>query len=86
MQSGIETLVLRRAVEVRRFSDARIQASIDSALASVTSNSAILQIERTQEGWNAAVAARIDGHWSIAAAYTRDDWGDAMGASVKFEW
>lgn len=74
------------AQSIYRFSDVRIQSAVDSALASVTKDSAVLHVEKTAEGWNAAVAARINGHWSIAAAYAREEWGDAIGASVKFQW
>lgn len=71
---------------VRRFNSARIQSAIDGALASVTSNSAVLKFEKTAEGWNAAVAAKVNGNWTIAAAYTREEWGNSIGASVKYEW
>ena len=72
--------------EVRFFSDSALRESIDSALASVTTDSAVIEFEKNETGLNAAIAARLNGQWSIAAAYTRDGWGDGVGAKVRFEW
>ena len=86
LASRIEIGANGQPQEVRYFTNARIQSSIDGALAGVTKDSATLRFEKTEHGWTAATAARINGHWSIAAAYVREEWGDAVGASVKFEW
>jgi len=72
--------------EVRFFSDAGLQASIDSALANLSENSAILKLEQNPSGFNAIVAAKLNGHWSVAVAYQRSDWGDSLGTEVKFSW
>lgn len=73
--------------EVRFFSDASLQASVTRALASVNERSAVLNLERNDSGFNAAVAAKLNGHWSVAVAYSRDDWGrDAAATTVKFSW
>jgi hypothetical protein len=72
--------------EVRFFSNASIQSSIDAALAGVTTNGAVLHVEKSEDGWNAAVAARLNGHWSVAVAYSREEWGNAVGATVKLDW
>jgi outer membrane receptor for monomeric catechols len=74
------------ATEVRFFSDANLQSSINNALAGVTERSAVLQLEKNPTGFNAAIAAKIDGHWSIAAAYQKSSWGDSIGTKVKFSW
>jgi hypothetical protein len=72
--------------KIRVFSDTALQASINNALAGVEENSAILNLENNAEGWNAAVAAKLNGHWSIALAYRKADWGHAVATSVKFKW
>lgn len=74
--------------EVRVFSDTALQASINNALAGVAADQrgAILNLENNATGWNAAVAARIDGHWSIALGYRKAEWGHAIATSVKFTW
>lgn len=72
--------------EVRFFKDSNLQNAIDSALSSVEDSSAILQIENNPDGVNAAIAAKLNGHWSIALGFTRSDWGDSVGAKVKFSW
>lgn len=75
-----------KMMEVRSFADPQLQASITNVLNAATTNSVVLQVEKNKSGINAAIAAKIDGHWSVAAAWKRDDWGDALGTSIKFEW
>lgn len=72
--------------EIRRFSDPALQASIANALASVTERSVILNLEKNETGYNAAIAAKLDGHWSIALGYHKAEWGHALGTNVKFAW
>jgi len=74
--------------EIRVFSDAALQASINNALAGVAadSNGAVLNLENNATGWNAAIAAKIDGHWSIALGYRKAEWGHAVATTVKFTW
>jgi hypothetical protein len=74
------------STEVRFFTDAGLQASINNALAGVTERSAVLQLEKNPTGMNAAIAAKLDGHWSVALAWQRSDWGDSLGTKVKFSW
>lgn len=73
-------------VEVRRFESPQLQASIERALAAVTERAAVLHLEANPTGLNAAIAAKLDGHWSVALGYARGDWGWAAGTSVKFAW
>lgn len=68
------------------FPDAGLQTSINSALAGVTERSALLHLEKNPTGLNAAIAAKLNGHWSVAAAFQRSDWGDSVGTTVKFSW
>lgn len=74
--------------EVRKFSNASLQTSINNALAGVgpNSKSAVLNLEKNEEGLNVAVAARLNDHWSIAGAWRREDWGDALATTLKFDW
>lgn len=75
--------------EVRYFTEPALGQAVNNALKGLEGasvNSAILQLEKNQAGWNAAVAARLNGHWSIALAYHRADWGHAVGTTVKFAW
>jgi hypothetical protein len=72
--------------EVRFFSDPSVQASIDKALAGVTERSVVLDLGKNPTGLNAAIAANLNGHWSVAAAWQRSDWGDSLGAKLKFRW
>jgi len=72
--------------KVKFFSDAQLQSSISSALAKVEESSAILHLEKNPTGFNAVVAAKLNGHWSVAVAYNRSDWGDAVASQVKFSW
>ena len=76
------------AQEIRKFSDPGIQSSINNALAGLGSDSrgAVLQLEKNQTGYNAAIAAKINGRWSIALGYNKAEWGHAVGTSVKFNW
>jgi hypothetical protein len=46
----------------------------------------LLNLEKNSTGFNAAIAAKLDGHWSVVAAFKRDDWGYAAGGSVRFRW
>ena len=73
-------------VPVRRFSDEAIQGAIDAALANVSAKSAVLEVEAGQHGFTAVVAANLDGRWSVAAAFRRDEWGSSAGATVRFAW
>jgi len=77
---------LSTATEVRFFTDAGLQASINNALVGVTDRSAVLQLEKNPTGMNAAIAAKLNGHWSVAVAWQRSDWGDSLGTKVKFTW
>lgn len=73
--------------EVRFFSsEPGLQKSIDSALSTVTENSAVLQLEKNPTGLNVAIAAKLNGHWSIAGAWQRSDWGDSLMTKAKFSW
>ena len=72
--------------KIRVFSDTALQASINNALAGVEEGSAILNLENNPEGLNAAVAAKLNGHWSIALAYRKAEWGHAEATTVKFKW
>ncbi len=71
---------------IRFFSDDALQASIDKALASVTSDSAVLQLEANALGINAAVAAKLGEQWSIVVGYKHDSWGHGVATKVRFEW
>lgn len=88
--SGIEkTTVIGQSgqpQEVRFFSDQALQASMLNALNAVTEKSALLNLEQNSTGFNAAIATKLDGHWSIVLAAKRDGWGWAGGTSVKFSW
>jgi hypothetical protein len=75
-----------RLQEVRVFADSGLQGAINNALASVSERSAVLQLEKNPSGINAVIAAKLDGHWSVAAAWQRSDWGDSIGTKVKFSW
>jgi hypothetical protein len=83
---AMETGPAGRLVEVRQFSNPQLQASINNALAGLDARAAILHLEANPSGLNAAIAANIDGHWSVALGYSRGDWGWAAGTSVKFAW
>jgi len=72
--------------EVRAFKDSGLQSSINNALAGVSERSAVLHLEKNPTGLNAVIAAKLDGHWSVAAAFQRSDWGDSLGTTVKFSW
>jgi hypothetical protein len=79
--------------EVRYFTDSALSASVNNALKALDEtvvgtvvNGAVLQLEKNEAGWNAAVAAKLNGHWSVAVAYHRADWGHALGTTVKFAW
>jgi hypothetical protein len=74
--------------EVRVFSDPKLQASINNALAGISQDArgAILNLERNESGWNAAVVAKLNGHWSVAVAYSKADWGHAVATTSKFTW
>ena len=74
--------------EVRAFSDPKLQASINNALAGISGDArgAILNLEHNESGWNAAVAAKLNGHWSVAVAYNKADWGHAVATTAKFTW
>jgi hypothetical protein len=92
LEEPISSLPLQ---EIRIFSDAGIQASIDKALASLApdKSGAVIQINVSQAKelppkLNAAIAARMGEHWSIAAAYERD-WTTQLQsgeAQIRFSW
>lgn len=71
---------------VHFFSDAALQQSMLSAVNAVTEKSVLLNLEKNPTGFNAAIATKLDGHWSVVAAFKRDDWGWAAGSTVKFSW
>jgi len=76
------------AQEVRKFSDLGVQAAINGALAGIGSDArgAVLQLEKNETGYNAAIAAKLNGHWSVALGYNKAEWGHAVGTTVKFSW
>ena len=83
---SVETGSSGSLVEVRRFSNPQLQQSINAALEAATGNSAVIHLEANPTGYNAAIAAKLDGHWSVALGYSRGDWGWAAGSQVKFSW
>ena len=88
MQPGLVKALVKgesgELVEVRRFSSRPLQDAVDNALASLGSDKAVLNLEKNPEGYNAAIAFKLDGRWSLALAYTRGDWGWATRAQVRF--
>lgn len=72
--------------KVYAFRDPVLQASIKSALDKATSNSVVLDLEKNESGVNVAIAARINGHWSIAGAWKKDGYGQGLASTIKFEW
>jgi hypothetical protein len=72
--------------KVHFFTDESLQKSMTTAINNVTEKSVLLNLEKNSTGFNAAIAAKLDGHWSVVAAFKRDDWGYAAGGSVRFRW
>ena len=75
--------------EVRRFSNASIQESIDSVLARLPADSKGVEITLVgdpQSGINTAIALKLSGMWSIAAAYQRSLVDSAWGVRVSGRW
>ena len=75
--------------EVRRFSSPAIQELLETVLARLPADSRGVEITLAADpvsGINAAVALKLSGMWSIAAAYRRSksDW--AAGLSVSGRW
>ena len=88
MQPGLVKALVRgesgELVEVRRFASRPLQDAVENAVAALGGDKAVLNLEQNPEGYNAAIAFRLDGRWSIALGYTRGDWGWAAGAQVRF--
>ena len=75
--------------EVRRFSSPAIQELLEAVLARLPADSRGVEITLAADpvsGINTAVALKLSGMWSIAAAYRRSksDW--AAGLSVSGRW
>jgi hypothetical protein len=71
---------------VHFFTDQTLQSSMLNAINAASEKSVLLNLERNDTGFNAAIATKLDGHWSVVAAFKRDDWGWAAGSTVKFSW
>lgn len=88
MQPGLVKALVRgesgELVEVHRFASRPLQDAVENALGSLGGDKAVLNLEKNPDGYNAAIAFKLDGHWSIAWGYARGDWGWATGAQVRF--
>jgi hypothetical protein len=76
--------------EQRKFSNLSLQASIDSAIASMGSAEkgfeAIFQADAAT-GINTAVVIKLSGVWSVAAAFHAKDRSDmAVGFAISGRW
>lgn len=80
MQEGLMT------VNLRKFSNAKIQAAIDDALSHVSKDKPVAVVAHaTLEGVKLSAAARIGDDWTIMAAAFKD-WDGNMGAEAKVVW
>lgn len=77
---------------IKRFSDARIQAAIDSALAELGPNEPIAVVAHhiyNSDGTNRtqlSAAIRLGNDWSIMAAGYKDWTKGDLGAEAKVVW
>lgn len=71
---------------IRFFSNPGLQSSVDKALASATKNSVVLELEKNETGFNAAIATKLGNKWTIVAGYQKDKWGHGIGAKIKWEF
>lgn len=101
---AIETIMVRRrepwrklgllmqpapALEIRRFADAGLQASIDRALASIPADTRMVDLEigADARGVQMVTAARLSAGWSLAGGVSFDyggQWGGTIG--IRKEW
>lgn len=75
-------------VEIRRFSDDKIQDAIDEALSHITADKPVAVIAHaTLEGVKLSAAVRLGTEWSILAAAYKDWGGEGdLGAEAKVVW
>lgn len=82
------TLAITQDGPLRRFSDAKIGAAVDSVLATIPANKtgAVLAIADTH-GAKLAVAARIGDAWSVVGVLEKPWKGELKAeAAVRFAW
>lgn len=76
--------------EVKRFSNSNLQASIDSAIASMSGAEKGFEFTFQADqatGINTAVVIKLSGHWSVAAAFHAKDRADmAAGFGISGRW
>lgn len=88
MSDSTLTLVQEPGSPLRRFSDARIAASVDSVLATIPADKtgAVVAVA-DKHGAKLAVAARIGDAWSVVGVLEKPWKGELKAeAAVRFAW
>jgi len=77
---------LLKTHDIRKFTDARIQAAVEDALQFVDADTPVAAVAHaTTEGVKLSLAYRAGKDWTIMAAAYKDWHGD-MGAEAKVVW